>query len=920
MATKKVVFEIEIKGNKQVFELQKQIKQLKKELEKTDDPTVAEQLLNDLAKLESELKKARANAKLAQSEFEAKDQTIGSYKRLSAQLFVARERFKELAASGKASNKELQQAQREALQLQNRLKAIDAATGSFGRNVGNYAGSLKGLFGSLRETIRTSRLLNTIPNIFNLALNAIEKVRRGVELYNETFDQNYLISKQVEAATGSLIGEYVKERAQLDGLTKVAGNENESKERRKAAVDALQQQYPDYFKNLDRENISVTDLAAGYEAARNSIETVLKAKIRAQIIEQQLADAVQKTLDAQKAQTQAQIQGALQGFDVQGLLLKGYANLQSEQADIAAKTATDAAANIEQVDKALDGVFSALKSAVTDASGAFDASDANIKALGEATRKEAAKTTSDLEKENDKRLKAIEQLNKDLQQLEQQRITGFKDLQNELKQAVVDAIEDEGEKAVAQEKLNFEFRKAERNKQFNDLVALIEQQEQRIIEALGEGSEELVSFREETREKLVQIESQYNAITEQDAIAHQLRLKEIEAQVQGQRTQQDAQFAADRIEAQQAYLSELERGLEFTLSQINEQLANGEITAAQAIAAELNARRLGAEEQIAIITETLDRESSLTAQQYSDLIQQRQLLSQQLAEIEKQDADRRLKAITDTVSFVLETTQQGITALSGLFDAITANEIKQTDEAIASRQRNIENLQESLNNATGFEKEFLQQKLERETFAAEQLTKEKERIEKAAAKRNKAIGIIQAIVNTALGITQALASLPPPASFITAAITGALGAVQIATIAAQPLAKGGYTGSGAGSPDKTGFKPAGIVHEGEWVAPKWMVQSSNFAPIIESLEASRTRGFAGGGFTSAPLVPSVSSSVTSVPQMFSKFEGLIGALDKKTDAINSRIDRQEVVFTPNTQKAIDQDEKDRKNIKVLSTL
>jgi hypothetical protein len=36
MATKKVVFEIDIKGSKQVFEIQKQLKALKKELAKTD--------------------------------------------------------------------------------------------------------------------------------------------------------------------------------------------------------------------------------------------------------------------------------------------------------------------------------------------------------------------------------------------------------------------------------------------------------------------------------------------------------------------------------------------------------------------------------------------------------------------------------------------------------------------------------------------------------------------------------------------------------------------------------------------------------------------------------------------------------------------------------------------------------------------
>jgi hypothetical protein len=45
MATKKVVFEIDIKGSKQVFELQEQIKKLKKDIKATDDPNVADQLI-----------------------------------------------------------------------------------------------------------------------------------------------------------------------------------------------------------------------------------------------------------------------------------------------------------------------------------------------------------------------------------------------------------------------------------------------------------------------------------------------------------------------------------------------------------------------------------------------------------------------------------------------------------------------------------------------------------------------------------------------------------------------------------------------------------------------------------------------------------------------------------------------------------
>jgi len=65
-------------------------------------------------------------------------------------------------------------------------------------------------------------------------------------------------------------------------------------------------------------------------------------------------------------------------------------------------------------------------------------------------------------------------------------------------------------------------------------------------------------------------------------------------------------------------------------------------------------------------------------------------------------------------------------------------------------------------------------------------------LQKKQAKTDKAMAIFGAIINVAQGITSAL-TLVPPMSFIMAAIVGALGAIQVAAIASQPIpmAKGG---------------------------------------------------------------------------------------------------------------------------------
>lgn len=55
------------------------------------------------------------------------------------------------------------------------------------------------------------------------------------------------------------------------------------------------------------------------------------------------------------------------------------------------------------------------------------------------------------------------------------------------------------------------------------------------------------------------------------------------------------------------------------------------------------------------------------------------------------------------------------------------------------------------------------------------------------------------------------------------------------------FASGGFTGAGGTN------EVAWVVHKGEWVAPKWMVNSMK--PLFDSLEWARTKGFASGWYT-----------------------------------------------------------------------
>lgn len=130
-----------------------------------------------------------------------------------------------------------------------------------------------------------------------------------------------------------------------------------------------------------------------------------------------------------------------------------------------------------------------------------------------------------------------------------------------------------------------------------------------------------------------------------------------------------------------------------------------------------------------------------------------------------------------------------------------------------------------------------------EELERERLNKESE-MQYKEAKMQKVIRIADAISATALGVANSL-KVGGPVGIVLASLVGALGAVQVGIISSQPLpekqsyATGGYTGNGYGQPDASGYRPAGIVHEGEYVTPKWMLQNPVVADTISWMESIR---------------------------------------------------------------------------------
>ena len=154
------------------------------------------------------------------------------------------------------------------------------------------------------------------------------------------------------------------------------------------------------------------------------------------------------------------------------------------------------------------------------------------------------------------------------------------------------------------------------------------------------------------------------------------------------------------------------------------------------------------------------------------------------------------------------------------------------------------------------------------------IEEQKKAEQKKAAEAQKAFSIVQAIINGALAVTNILATVPKfdfgIISAIQVGIAIATTAAQVATISAQPIpefAEGGYTPNGPVN------KPVGIVHGGEWVAPKWMVNSPKYRNDIMNLERMRSNGYAEGG-----IVTTSTSAATSQADSSKQFDNLLGAI------------------------------------------
>jgi len=425
-------------------------------------------------------------------------------------------------------------------------------------------------------------------------------------------------------------------------------------------------------------------------------------------------------------------------------------------------------------------------------------------------------------------------------------------LQNQLSASNAERITNDTQRAIAEEQIRYAGR----------------------LQAILDGSAAILAQENATEAQRLQAQQIADKLIENEAAKHDALLLDIQttADAKALKEQQDAQAQRLGIQADvlSTELSTIDTQIELagkSLEKKKELFDQEKVLRLQLLAVEetIALQGLTTEEEAlgkreALIEDFAAKRLQVVKDSDDELLalqkEKGSVLSQVLGVSDEEIA--QYKAVfEDIAAFALENINQGFEARKKLIDEA----LKQTDERIANTSKlieeqaaKIEDLEAQLATATGDRRQRLIQQIERareaeKALAATQAAGEKRKqdlleetaaIEAKQAKIRKAQAMAQVVVNTAVGISRAIADVPKVdfgvSTGILIALYAALGAAQLAAIAAQKFAKGGLLNEGGilqGPSHAQGGIPIAIPSQGR------MVEAEGREAIINALATDR---------------------------------------------------------------------------------
>lgn len=645
------------------------------------------------------------------------------------------------------------------------------------------------------------------------------------------------------------ISDSIKERTELDLLYKASQDNSRSMEERIAAIDELQRKYPSYFGNMSKEEILAGKASDTYEQLRKNL--VANAIARAQLdkmteISSQRYEAWIKRanqyntyLKAQKKEEEAKL--ALEKA-TQKAREKGIEEGSKRESVYLSKRRSDLEKAQEQTKKEEEAWKSLLKVTI-DYDKTLEGMAKNINL--EALVNDPSKNDKAYEEQKRKAEEYAEYIKKITEDLSKSRIELIADGRKreiaEVSKEYEDRIKEikgNSEKEIELRK-NLEILKGKAIAEINDKYdkELLEIEKANLdnrLESIGEGSDrelnERLSLQIQLNNMMRDAEIKDAERDGEDVVAIRMKYMQRENSLITKNLQERIgliEQGTDRIIDRQETAALEEANI------LKEQYSNGEMSKEDYerklydIGVKYSKARLQA------LIKEVETEMSLldpADEKYQDLEDRLSNLQEQIDGIDYDDANKKreewsdkfkeglsemnsaardslgetagiFEGLSSIMSDVAEDGKlsfenmaksvgkivSGITSLmTDIYDARIENiekEQEANDEAYDKEIERIESLEK--NGAISKEEAEARKRDAEDRTAAKnaELEKKKAALQEKQAKWNKANSIIQAGIFTALAITEALPDL------VLAALVGAMGAAQVALIAAQPIPK-----------------------------------------------------------------------------------------------------------------------------------
>lgn len=929
-------------------ELKRAIADVNAELKKTTDVQEIKKLetkLVDLKAAQMEVNKVvKEQIKSRNEEITATDKANGAYRKLSKELNDQRNRYKDLAAAQQDNTQEAKDLLVSINNLDKKLKGIDATVGQFQRNVGGYTealgqffpklggtlGQVTGTIGGLSQGIngltQTTGAFNKSLGAIGIALTLFSGISEIFQSINDSVAETKELSNQVAAftgATGNVLTDFVSKSKAISTTYKkdvnditVAANTaskalgigfNEALDAIEAGFRKGADSNGEFLDNLKEypaqfaaAGLSIKDyLAISIEAANQGIysdkgldvvkEFGLRVREQTKTSKDALVGAFGEEFTGElfenlnngsitTAEALSLVSGKMGDTEVAG------DKLQTVIADVFGAAGEDAGLayilSLEKILKNTDDITKSTNQYQTQQEILYQTNldlEASQSELNESFTKFGGEFTIisskakiffnnllggllDFANEFPATLKAMGaglttffttgsisgalKANRDVFRAEKQKI----DKEDKL------AIEKAEKDRIALEKQNAEEQKKRLKAQNKELSTTANKGGKDVAKSFTEGS-------------LAELENQRSELQSafSNAVVGSGTQKELAVKLNAINNQ-----IKTAVEEQNQIIADASRGNLLKNLQDAQQLATLPLTTTPLKSVKASDLAKKEKEDLKKVQDEIIKNSADAAKK------QKEINDQQL-----KDKQENTQKLIDSVSNSI----LSVTDIIATFQQARAEkEAEAINEQITNTENNITELEAKAEKASGIRKKRIERDIASQKELLKQQQAEAEAIRIKAAKEEKRIAIIQAIIQGALAFQRALAQ----GSFLLAIPTGIAAAAQIATIAAQPLAEGGVvTGQRVNQKQNIPTRSNGdnvlaYVKRGEVVLNQRQQSLLGGSPTFRKLGI---KGFAEGG-----MVPPINPPIQGLGLQGNMNE-FLQVMEAKTDAINNRIDR-----------------------------